>query len=105
MAVIASKISIRSDEFSVNRDAMLAALDEVGEAAAFARAGGGEKARARHVSRGKLLPRDRVEQLLDPSTPFLEFSTTAAHGMYDGAAPGAGIITGVGRVSGTAPTP
>ncbi|MEM9062530.1 MAG: carboxyl transferase domain-containing protein [Pseudomonadota bacterium] len=100
MAVITSNISTRSPEFSANRDAMLAALDEVGEAAAVARAGGGEKARSRHIARGKLLPRDRVEQLLDPGTPFLEFSTTAAHGMYDGAAPGAGVITGVGRVSG-----
>ena len=100
MAVIGSNISTRDDAFVANRNAMLAALDQVAEAAELARAGGGEKSRARHVSRGKLLPRDRVEQLLDPGTPFLEFSTTAAHGMYDGAAPGAGIITGVGRVAG-----
>ena len=100
MAVLASNISTRNEGFTANRDAMLAALDEVAEAAELARAGGGEKSRARHVARGKLLPRDRVEQLLDPGTPFLEFSTTAAHGMYDGAAPGAGIITGVGRVAG-----
>lgn len=100
MAVIASKISTRTPEFGANRNAMLEALDQVGEAAELARAGGGERSRQRHVARGKLLPRDRVEQLLDPGTPFLEFSTTAAHGMYDGAAPGAGIITGVGRVSG-----
>ncbi|HVF79685.1 MAG TPA: carboxyl transferase domain-containing protein, partial [Solirubrobacteraceae bacterium] len=64
------------------------------------RAGGGERARERHVARGKLLPRERVEQLLDPGAPFLELSPLAAHGLYDGAAPGAGMISGVGRVAG-----
>src|SRR5690348_6708862 len=64
------------------------------------RMGGGEKARARHTSRGKLLPRERVDRLLDKGAPFLELSPLAAHGMYDGDAPGAGLITGVGRVSG-----
>jgi 3-methylcrotonyl-CoA carboxylase beta subunit len=64
-------------------------------------AGGPERSRTRHVERGKLLPRDRVEALLDPGTPFLELSPLAAHGMYDGDAPGAGIITGVGQISGT----
>jgi len=64
------------------------------------RAGGGERARERHVARGKLLPRERVERLLDPGTPFLELSPMAAHGLYDGAAPGAGIISAVGRVNG-----
>jgi 3-methylcrotonyl-CoA carboxylase beta subunit len=64
------------------------------------RAGGGEKARERHVARGKLPPRERVDRLLDPGAPFLELSPLAAHGLYDGDAPGAGIITGVGRVSG-----
>src|ERR1700722_15460175 len=62
--------------------------------------GGPEASRARHVSRGKLLPRDRVERLLDPGSPFLEIAPLAAEGMYDNATPGAGIITGVGRVSG-----
>ena len=100
MPVLSSNLSTRAPGFVANRDAMLAALDEVAEAAEVARAGGGQRARDRHVARGKLLPRDRVEQLLDPGTPFLEFSTTAAHGMYGGDAPGAGIITGIGRVSG-----
>ncbi len=100
MSVLASQVSTRSPEFTENRAAMSAALDEVAAAVATARAGGGERARARHVSRGKLLPRDRVEELLDPGTPFLELGAVAAHDMYDGAAPGAGIITGVGRVSG-----
>ncbi|MFI0348862.1 carboxyl transferase domain-containing protein [Actinomadura sp. 9N407] len=62
--------------------------------------GGPERSRERHVGRGKLLPRDRVDTLLDPGSPFLELSPLAAHGMYDGEAPGAGIITGIGRVSG-----
>src|SRR3954453_12725143 len=62
--------------------------------------GGGERARARHVERGKLLPRERVDRLLDPGAPLLELSALAAHGLYDGDAPGAGIVTGVGRVGG-----
>ena len=62
--------------------------------------GGGERARQRHVERGKLLPRERVDALLDPGSPFLEFSALAAHGLYDGEAPAAGIITGIGRVAG-----
>ena len=62
--------------------------------------GGGERARERHTARGKLLPRERVDALLDPGSPFLELSPLAAHGMYDGDAPAAGIITGIGRISG-----
>ena len=62
--------------------------------------GGGERARQRHVDRGKLLPRERVDTLLDPGSPFLELSPLAAHGLYDGEAPAAGVITGIGRVSG-----
>ncbi len=83
-----------------DRNAHLAALAQVAEAAVAAAAGGGEKSRARHVSRGKMLPRDRVAGLLDPGSPFLELGATAAHGMYDGAAPCAGVIAGVGRVNG-----
>src|SRR3954451_24343092 len=64
------------------------------------RQGGGEKARARHTARGKLLPRERVDRLLDKGAPVLELSPLGAHGMYDGDAPGAGMITGVGRVAG-----
>ncbi len=64
------------------------------------REGGGAKARERHVARGKLLPRERVDRLLDPGAPFLELSALAAHDLYDSEAPGAGIVTGVGRVSG-----
>jgi len=66
----------------------------------MAELGGGEAARERHLSRGKLLPRDRVSNLLDPGSPFLEIGVTAAHGMYEGAAPSAGVIAGVGQVNG-----
>jgi len=100
MPVLKSEISTRSAAFEANRKAMLAAIDVVAQASRIAIDGGGEKARERHVARGKLLPRDRVAQLLDPGSPFLEVGLTAAHGMYDGAAPAGGIITGIGRISG-----
>lgn len=89
-----------SEAFQTNRDGHLEALRVVREAAELAAAGGGEKARARHVSRGKMPPRERVAGLLDPGSPFLEIGATAAHGMYGGAAPGAGMICGVGQVHG-----
>ncbi|MCH2075349.1 MAG: methylcrotonoyl-CoA carboxylase [Rhodobacteraceae bacterium] len=76
------------------------ALALVREAAAHAAEGGGEKSRARHLSRGKMLPRDRVAGVLDPGSAFLEVGALAAHGMYDGAAPCAGVIAGVGTVQG-----
>jgi 3-methylcrotonyl-CoA carboxylase beta subunit len=89
-----------SEAFTTNRAAHLAALREIEAAAMLAAEGGGERARERHVSRGKMLPRDRVAGLLDPGSPFLEVGATAAHGLYDGAAPCAGVIAGVGRVMG-----
>jgi 3-methylcrotonyl-CoA carboxylase beta subunit len=89
-----------SEEARANRAAHLAALDEIREAASIAQGGGGPKARERHLSRGKMLPRDRVANLLDPGSPFLEVGVFAGHGMYDGAAPGGGAIAGVGRVHG-----
>jgi acetyl-CoA carboxylase carboxyltransferase component len=79
---------------------MLDALAVVDEAVKAALDGGGEAARERHVSRGKILPRERVARLLDPGSPFLEVGATAAHGLYDNAAPCAGVIAGVGRVEG-----
>ena len=97
---LVSRILTGSEEFAANRAANLAALDTVREAAELAMAGGGERARERHLSRGKLLPRDRVAGLLDPGSPFLEVGLTAAFGMYDDAAPAAGAIAGVGRVHG-----
>ncbi|MBR2574330.1 MAG: methylcrotonoyl-CoA carboxylase [Loktanella sp.] len=77
-----------------------AALAQVRDAAAAAALGGGQTARDRHIARGKMLPRDRVAGLLDPGSPFLEVGATAAHGLYDGAAPCAGVIAGVGLVGG-----
>ncbi len=82
------------------RDAHEALLTELGERLARVHAGGGEKARARHTGRGKLLARERVERLCDPGTAFLELSPLAAEDLYDGAAPGAGIVTGVAVVQG-----
>ncbi len=89
-----------SAAFQSNRSAHLEALDTIRAAADQAIMGGNEKSRARHLSRGKMLPRDRVSNLLDPGSAFLEIGTTAAHGMYDGAAPGAGVIAGIGQVQG-----
>ncbi|APZ54912.1 carboxyl transferase domain-containing protein [Salipiger abyssi] len=89
-----------SEAFQANRAAHLEALEVVREAAELAAAGGGEKARERHLGRGKMLPRERVANLLDPGSPFLEVGATAAHGLYDGAAPAAGMIAGIGRVQG-----
>lgn len=77
-----------------------AALAQVRDAASAAALGGGQTARDRHIARGKMLPRDRVAGLLDPGSPFLEVGATAAHGLYDGAAPCAGVIAGVGLVGG-----
>ena len=89
-----------SETFKTNRAAHLEALSEIREAAEAAALGGGEKSRARHVARGKMLPRDRVAGLLDPGSPFLEIGATAAHDMYDKAAPAAGVVAGIGRVHG-----
>src|SRR6056297_4147360 len=89
-----------SEAFRTNEAGHLEALRVVEEAALTAAAGGGARARERHLARGKLLPRDRVAALLDPGSPFLEVGATAAHGLYDGAAPGAGVIAGVGQVLG-----
>ncbi|GAS97028.1 acetyl/propionyl-CoA carboxylase, carboxyltransferase subunit [Mycolicibacterium canariasense] len=83
-----------------HRDAHVALVDELRTKLAEVALGGPEKARDRHVSRGKLLPRDRVDGLLDTGSPFLDIAPLAAHGMYDGDCPGAGLIAGIGRVSG-----
>ncbi len=82
------------------RDGHLTLLGDLQERLERVRAGGGERARERHLSRGKLLPRDRVERLCDPGAPFLELSALAAEDLYDGDAPGAGMVTGIGTVCG-----
>ncbi len=98
--VLKTAFDPNSKPAQANRTAMEAAVTDLEAKIAEAAEGGSQKSRDRHVARGKLLPRQRVERLIDPGTPFLELSQLAANGMYDGEAPGAGIITGVGRVSG-----
>ena len=100
MAILTSDLSPPSDRFQTNRAAHLAAIDQIAQAATAAAAGGSATARERHLARGKLLPRDRVARLLDPGSPFLEVGLFAAHGLYDGASPSAGLIAGIGRVHG-----
>jgi 3-methylcrotonyl-CoA carboxylase beta subunit len=100
MTIIKTKIQVRSAEFKTNSEAMSALVAELRAKVAVAEMGGGDAAREKHTARGKLLPRERVRNLLDPGSPFLEFSQLAAMDMYDGAAPCAGIITGIGMVSG-----
>jgi 3-methylcrotonyl-CoA carboxylase beta subunit len=95
-----SKAMPSSEGFKANQAAHHEALAQISAVAEAARLGGGEKSRARHESRGKMLPRRRVANLLDPGSPFLEVGATAAHNMYDGAAPAAGVIAGIGRVHG-----
>ena len=98
MSIIRSSLSAASETFKVNASAHAQALEEVATVAAQAAEGGGEKSRQRHIDRGKMLPRERVANLLDPGSPFLEIGATAAHNLYDNAAPCAGLIAGVGKV-------
>ncbi|MDR5828980.1 carboxyl transferase domain-containing protein [Caballeronia sp. LP006] len=100
MAIIESKLNPRSEDFRTNAAALEALVADLKAKVAKLAEGGGQAARDRHVSRNKLLPRDRIAQLLDPGTPFLELSQLAAYGMYNDDAPGAGIITGIGRIAG-----
>ena len=100
MPVIETTIDRRAAGFQANTAAMETLVADVRDAAAAVREGGGAASRDRHVARGKLLPRDRIEALLDPGSPFLEIGAFAAHGMYGDEVPSAGIITGIGRVSG-----
>ncbi len=105
MSQLDTQLNSRSADFQANARAMRTLVDGLNAQIAKAALGGGEAARAKHTARGKLLPRDRVANLLDPGTPFLELSPLAALGMYpdrDGSdsAPSAGVIVGIGRVSG-----
>ncbi len=97
---LTSQVLPSSETFLANVKGHEAALAQVAEVAELAAEGGGQKSRDRHLSRGKMLPRDRVANLLDAGSPFLEVGATAAHGMYGGAAPCAGVIAGIGRVMG-----
>ncbi|HVX32756.1 MAG TPA: carboxyl transferase domain-containing protein [Solirubrobacterales bacterium] len=98
--VLSSAADPGSEEFARNEAEHRRLVEELNERLARAAGGGGESARARHAERGKLLPRERVDRLTDPGSPFLELAPLAAEDLYDGAAPGAGIIAGVGRVEG-----
>ena len=100
MPVLASKLNARTEDFKANAAAMRALVDDLNAKLAQVVRGGGEGPRAKHLARGKLLPRDRVEMLLDPDTPFLEVAPLAALDMYKNDVPGASLIAGIGRVSG-----
>ena len=100
MTTLTSSIDPASEAFRKNAEANRALVEELRAKAAEAALGGSKAARDKHTARGKLLPRERVERLLDPGSPFLEIGQLAACDMYDGEAPAAGIITGIGRVSG-----
>jgi len=105
MPILETQLNVRSADFAANAAAMRSLVADLQAQVAKAALGGGDAARAKHTARGKLLPRERVQRLLDPGTPFLELSPLAALGLYpdrDGtdSAPCAGVITGIGRVSG-----
>ncbi|MFT6914661.1 MAG: 3-methylcrotonyl-CoA carboxylase beta subunit [Motiliproteus sp.] len=101
MAILESKINIRSEEFINNQSQMQAVVEDLRLQVATIELGGGAKYRERHLAKGKLLPRDRINHLLDEGSPFLELSQLAGHEVYEGEkVPAAGVITGIGRVSG-----
>ena len=100
MSLLKTTLNTRSDEFLSNQKAMQVLVDDLQAKVQKISKGGGDKATEKHLSRGKLLPRERVRLLLDPGSPFLEFSQFAAWDMYDNQVPSAGIITGIGMVSG-----
>ncbi len=100
MSAIVSRLDTRSDAFRANAERTRGLVDDLRARVRAVKDGGGERARERYLARGKLLPRDRVRALLDPGAPFLEFSQLAAHDMYGGEVPSAGIVTGIGRVAG-----
>lgn len=100
MDVIQTHADMRDAEHRANREAMDATLADYRKRMAIAMLGGGEELVAKHKQRGKMLARERIDALVDPGSPFLEFSALAATGMYDGDAPGAGIVTGIGRIHG-----
>ncbi len=100
MAKLISKINPRNEAFVANAESMQALVDELQERLQQVKRGGGEKLIQRHESRGKLFVRDRIEKLLDPGSPFLEISQFAGWECYDDYVPAAGIVAGIGRVSG-----
>ncbi len=99
--IIETQIDTSSEDFKKNRLALLEQVQKWRGLAEKAKLGGGEEAMKKHKSRGKLTARERIESLIDPGTAFLEFSTLAAFDMYEGQAPGAGVVTGIGVIEGT----
>ena len=102
MSILQTKLDVRSADFKANETAMRTLVDDLHAKIGEVALGGGKSAAEKHTGRGKLLPRDRVEKLLDPGTPFLEVGQLAALGMYEGDAPAAGVIAGIGRIEGRA---
>jgi 3-methylcrotonyl-CoA carboxylase beta subunit len=100
MPTLQSALDLRSPESRASADAMSTLVADLRHLANTVREGGGEVSRKRHLARGKLLPRDRIRALIDPASAFLEVGQLAAHGLYNGEVPSAGIITGIGRVAG-----
>jgi 3-methylcrotonyl-CoA carboxylase beta subunit len=100
LRILSTTIDKNAADFRANAERMRALVAELQKRRAEAALGGSEKARERHVGRGKLLPRDRVMNLVDPASPFLELSPLAGNGMYDDDIHGAGLITGIGRIEG-----
>ena len=100
MAVIESRLEPDSEDFRNNAEAMQGLVDDLHKQLRQVRLGGGDEIRMKHLKRGKMLPRDRVTTLLDKGSEFLEISALAAHGLYDGKAPSAGLIAGIGKVHG-----
>ncbi|MGZ3297430.1 MAG: carboxyl transferase domain-containing protein, partial [Asticcacaulis sp.] len=101
MPALTSDIDTTAPEFAVNAARMRSLVEDLRSLSAKIAEGGSEEARQKHLARGKLLPRDRVLGLIDPGSPFLELSPLAAHRVYEDEVPAAGLITGIGRVSGT----
>src|ERR1043166_8571106 len=100
MAQLKSKVDTGTGEFRRNDEAMRVLVTELRDKTVAAARGGSDEARQKHLSRGKLLVRDRIKALIDPDSQLMEFSALAAHGMYNSEVPAAGIVTGIGRVMG-----
>ena len=100
MNEIQSKINVRSEDFKINQAAMLNLVDDLTQKAQTIALGGGEKARQKHLDRGKLLPRERIDQLIDAGTAFLEIGQLAAYQVYPDDVPAAGVVAGIGQVHG-----
>ncbi len=100
MTLLKTAVAPQSQNFALNTAAMQSLVEDLRGKIALITQGGGAKARERHIARGKLLPRDRVAVLIDPGTPFLEFSQLAAYEVYADSVPAAGLISGIGRICG-----